>query len=369
MDTMKKLPLLIFFLLSNLILSAQIDVSGVVYDLKENPLEGASVYLNNTTIGTTTNANGKFSLQVPEGTFKLIVSYLGFESQSFGLSTKDYRVALTFRLKERSNVLNEVVIKNRKKLTIDQKKDFFRLFQREFIGTSKVAQRCRILNKEVLEYDFDPRTQNLNITASEPIRISNPSLGYVLHYDLRVFQVASGIVYYAGNMRFEEVEASKKKKRRLRKNRLRAYYGSFMHFLRSIVDDNMQNQGFVVHQVRRIPLVSQSNEDRMKSAKEYEYRQEVVQLNLVPHDYSRLKNGAPSLRFTDYLRVSYTHELPDENYPQRNEYRHQESLLSIDGNEVGILKQGVLQEPLKGFVLGYWSFEKVGDTLPLNFKP
>lgn len=349
---------------------AQVSISGNVYDENNLPLEGASVYLNNTTFGTTTNSKGQFLLKIPEGVHELVISFIGFESQSFDFNTKDAYISLTFRLKEKSNILNEVVIQNRKRITLDQKKDFLRLFQREFIGTSKVAERCRILNKEVLEFDYDPRTQNLNITASEPIQISNPSLGYILHYDLRVFQLTSGIVYYAGHTRFEEVKASKKKKRRLHKNRRRAYHGSFMHFLRSVADNNMQYQGFVVHHIQRIPNAAQSNEGQIeKNAKEYEYREEIIKLNMVPHEYSRLKNDVPNLRFKDHLRITYSHEFPDENFPQKSEFKNQVSLLSLDTDEVEILKQGVLKRPLEAFVLGYWSFEKVGDMVPVNFKP
>lgn len=366
---MKKRLLLFTFLLFSLVVIAQINISGVVYDQNKNPLEGVAVYLDNTAIGTTTNARGAFSLKVASDEYNLVVSHMGFHSQSIQLSTRTNFQSIIFRLKEKSDVLDEIVIENRKRLTLDEKKDFLRLFQREFIGTSKVAERCRILNKEVLEYNFDARTQNLNITASAPLQISNPSLGYILHYDLHVFQLTSGIVYYAGHMRFEEVEASKKKKRRLHKNRRRAYHGSLMHFLRSIVDGNMQYQGFEVHHIRRILNEPQAYEESLKNAQEYEYRQEMIKANVLPSEYSRFKNDARILQFKDHLQISYKHESLDENYPSRDEFRYQISTLSLDANEVEILNAGVLKKPLDAFVLGYWSFEKVGDTVPLDFKP
>jgi len=58
------------------------SIKGVVLDGKTNePIESASVYFDNTTIGTSTNDKGEFSLPYKEGIKSaLIISYLGYQN-------------------------------------------------------------------------------------------------------------------------------------------------------------------------------------------------------------------------------------------------------------------------------------------------
>jgi hypothetical protein len=42
------------------------------------PLAGASVFAQNTTLGTITNNAGEFRLQVPNGGYDLVISYTGY---------------------------------------------------------------------------------------------------------------------------------------------------------------------------------------------------------------------------------------------------------------------------------------------------
>ena len=60
---------------------AQNTINGAVTDSKNNPIEGANVYLEGTYDGSTSNENGKFSFtSLVSGSHKLIVSYLSFET-------------------------------------------------------------------------------------------------------------------------------------------------------------------------------------------------------------------------------------------------------------------------------------------------
>ncbi len=79
---------ILFFLLfaSNTIYS-QIKIDGKVNDNNKAPLFGASVYIDGTTIGTTTDENGSFTITVPVNSNSVIViSYFGFVSQYVDIS-------------------------------------------------------------------------------------------------------------------------------------------------------------------------------------------------------------------------------------------------------------------------------------------
>lgn len=72
-------------------------------------LFGASVFIKDSSIGTTSNEYGFYSIKVPEGTFTLVVSYVGFEDFYKEISV-DNDQNLNVELAESSNQLNEVVL-------------------------------------------------------------------------------------------------------------------------------------------------------------------------------------------------------------------------------------------------------------------
>jgi len=74
---MQKLRCFLLSLLtvSSVITYGQFSVSGKIVDsATKEPLSSASVYCQNTTIGTTTNKDGEFSLQLKSGGYELIIS-------------------------------------------------------------------------------------------------------------------------------------------------------------------------------------------------------------------------------------------------------------------------------------------------------
>jgi TonB-linked SusC/RagA family outer membrane protein len=86
---------------------AQTPVNGTVADSATgNPLVGVTIQVKGTTAGTTTDGQGKFSLEVPDGAV-LIVSYLGYKSVEIPV---DGQPTLHIRLAPSATGLNEVVV-------------------------------------------------------------------------------------------------------------------------------------------------------------------------------------------------------------------------------------------------------------------
>ncbi len=74
---------------------AQVTATGKVLDAEtKEPLVGASVFIKNTTTGTSTNKDGEFSLSLPQKTGLITVSYVGYNSVDLQPST-DMVVYLT----------------------------------------------------------------------------------------------------------------------------------------------------------------------------------------------------------------------------------------------------------------------------------
>lgn len=133
-------------LLMGLSIQAQ-TVTGVVYDLENNkePLPFADVYLKGTSIGTTTDFDGNYSLKAPAGDYTIIVSFIGYESIEKPISLSEGgNLSLNHELSASQGVsLDEVMIQgtvNKEKesaLLIEQKKA---TIIKESIGAQRLAQ-------------------------------------------------------------------------------------------------------------------------------------------------------------------------------------------------------------------------------------
>ncbi|MGZ2369064.1 TonB-dependent receptor [Ancylomarina sp. YFZ004] len=88
---------------------AQTTVKGVVVDGSTNEtLPGASIVIPGTATGTVTNFNGAFVFEVPDGTEKLVVSFVGFLSKELTLNgTQDFG---TIELESDAVGLNEISV-------------------------------------------------------------------------------------------------------------------------------------------------------------------------------------------------------------------------------------------------------------------
>ena len=68
-------------------------VTGVVTDIKGEPLLGVNVIVKGTTNGTITDLDGKFSLEVEPNSI-LVVSYIGYVSQQIPVTGNSVKVTL-----------------------------------------------------------------------------------------------------------------------------------------------------------------------------------------------------------------------------------------------------------------------------------
>ena len=98
------LALLMTFSLS---MFAQKSVSGKVTDDAGQSLIGASVMVKGTTAGTTTDTDGAFKLNLPEGASILEISYLGYQTIEVATDGKDF---FNILLKSDAAVLDQVVV-------------------------------------------------------------------------------------------------------------------------------------------------------------------------------------------------------------------------------------------------------------------
>ena len=81
-------------------------VSGTVLDEQREPLIGASVLVPGTTVGTSTDVQGRYSVTVPNGASSLQFNYIGYKSQTRAIAGNTMNVVM----QEDNAQLDEVVV-------------------------------------------------------------------------------------------------------------------------------------------------------------------------------------------------------------------------------------------------------------------
>ncbi|RYF21071.1 MAG: TonB-dependent receptor [Flavobacteriales bacterium] len=102
------LLLLLLSLVSNFLYAQQVTVTGVVKTAPDNlGMPGVGVKVKGTTIATSTDANGNFTLKVPTATGVLEFTAIGFKTQELAIPQN---LKLTVTLLEDVATLNDVVV-------------------------------------------------------------------------------------------------------------------------------------------------------------------------------------------------------------------------------------------------------------------
>lgn len=105
---MKKLYLFLLLMCTTFIsLQAQRAISGNVIDEEGEPLIGVNVVAKGSSVGTITDFDGNYSLEVPDGTSKLTYSYIGYLVQIVDLGASN---VMDITLKEDAVGIDEVVV-------------------------------------------------------------------------------------------------------------------------------------------------------------------------------------------------------------------------------------------------------------------
>lgn len=156
-------------------------VTGNVVDENGSPLPGVTVLLKGTSLGTATDANGKFTLQVPAGdaTNTLVCSFIGMKNKELKLDHGQTNYKIT--LEEESQTLKDVVVTGyfqRKKVSQTGS---------EVVVDGEELRKVGSLNLLQAISSFDPgvRTLENNEWGSNPNRMPEITIRGEKGFDLR----------------------------------------------------------------------------------------------------------------------------------------------------------------------------------------
>ncbi|MGZ3749929.1 MAG: carboxypeptidase-like regulatory domain-containing protein [Mucilaginibacter sp.] len=232
---------------------AQTTISGRVLNKSDKePVANASVFLSNTTVGGESAADGIFVLHnVRPGKYDLIISVVGFKTYNQIVVVNNERIELAdIQIVPEVKTLKEVSI--RFKSDPNRERNYL-WFKQEFLGTSDLAMNCVITNPEVLDLIYDDNASVLTASSYDFLKIENKTLGYKLKYLVKNFVYDTGDKYkpklhYDGSVLFEKMKGTPSQEKRWEKNRQEAYEGSEVHFLRAVINDKIEEEGFRVLQ-------------------------------------------------------------------------------------------------------------------------
>jgi TonB-dependent starch-binding outer membrane protein SusC len=91
----------------SLLSTAQKTISGVVTGNDLKPIVGASITVKGTSVGTSTNNEGSYSIAVPAGKNAIVVSSVGYETREFDVTDS---TSLNISLNPTTSNLNEIVV-------------------------------------------------------------------------------------------------------------------------------------------------------------------------------------------------------------------------------------------------------------------
>lgn len=228
----------LLLLLTGASLYAQTITGKVIDSGSGRPISNASVYLNASSTGTMTDAAGEFTLRVKTANIPLVVSCIGYESETI---TKYGSQALVVRLTPKAMILKEVTIGGM------PREKMLAMFLKEFLGIS--ADGCTITNTDDLTLSYSKKANRLTAEADKPLQIVNKKTGYKITYFLKNFMYTDTLIRLRGNYFFTEDTAglAAAEIRKILKTRESYYLGSKMHFIRSLWRDSLKKNKFELY--------------------------------------------------------------------------------------------------------------------------
>jgi hypothetical protein len=234
---------------------------SVISEENQKPLPSVSVYLDNTSIGTTTNEQGLFILRgIPQGKFRLVITSIGYNTFDSLIDSRKLNSGCVILLKTNTQELEGFSV-----LPPDPDgwEKYGKYFKALLLGTTQNSNDCQLLNPQVVKFRLN--TDNtLSAFAREPLQVTNYALGYDIQYKMEEFSVNlnTGVVSYSGFAFYKDLAITHPKRAgKYAEARLDTYLGSLLHFMRAFYANDLRVQGF---EMRSLKMISNPEKDRAK---------------------------------------------------------------------------------------------------------
>jgi hypothetical protein len=353
--------LIAFILFSNAI-QAQQFTAIVADEATKKPIADVFVFLANSSIGTTSNEEGIFTLKqsyVGEGSV-LVFSHLNYELLSIELD-KAQLGKDTFFLTATNLNLTAVEVVKKKSSRLRTRR--LKRFKDAFLG--KERRLVKIINPDIIL--FKEEDNQLIAEARSPLEIENKRLGYKISFYLEDFKLDNDTddLFYKGNAFFQELKGKKKELAKFKRNRKKYYEKTSRIFFVQLVEKRLKKEdydlGFSALNSQREfvnyePITLDSLEIKQSEIDKY-----IIKTKGYFTVISNLNNpkiqGKPSYFSQDI-----------ENKKREKDNRPV-SYLKSKTNEIIVNKYGRILNPLEIEEYGHWAEYRVAAMLPFDYLP
>ena len=165
------------------------SVSGVVMGMNREALPGASVVVEGTTIGTVADAEGKYSITIPNRSVQLSYSYVGYQTKTLPVSGSIMNVAL----REDVTALEEVIVVtqgSRRKSQVSEAPQ-----SRSARFAAEDAVNIRGMNSLSLDVSQVERQTSISFEIERPYTVKSDNRNTMV--DMEIYQVPAFYQYYS----------------------------------------------------------------------------------------------------------------------------------------------------------------------------
>jgi hypothetical protein len=376
---MKKLIIKLFLTIITICISffadaqSPLSISGTVVDEKDEIVKGATVFVSGTQLITATDDKGQFVFYgLRAGSYQVVVKLMGYATFAQNMMIRQKVNDLKISLKVNPFSLKEIVINNDR-----DRSNKYDLFKESFLGTTKNGRHCKILNPEIVNLTYNRKRRTLEATTDDFLIIENIELGYRIKYLLKAFEYHynTTITNYDGETSFEDMDGPEELKQQWKKNRLKAYKGSLMHFLRAIYagKDKALKEGFLTNTVF---------EETAKPWERLSVRMSRVLVDPREVGFDTLVTVID----TSFISLKFHGGLFTVNYAKPvakiksvitggngekiwKSFINDASILQLALNEAIIDSRGSYTNYHAFLIRGSWGEKRVGDQLPFEYQP
>ena len=348
----QKTIIIVFLLLQHVLADAQI-INGIVCDeATKLPIANVYVYLNGTSINAITNNSGEFTLN-PKSIIntQLVISHLSYEIAMIDRPFDG--LPDTLYLVEQTQTLDEVtVVADR--FSREQK---IRAFREQFLGTSRAARSCTILNEDDISITYNMDNHMLRAMSDKPILVVNRYLGYQVSFVLVDFYVQYDMNFVILNKEyiteafisvvsfFDDLNPENRSIKRRRDN---TYNLSSQFFFKSLANNTLRDNRFAVFN-KSLPVDHQQY-FATKDSSTYKM------ISIIPDtDIDKVALGYSGPTLSGKISVLFRRNI-------RTDILFTTDTILVD-------RYGNIDQFDKVFFNGQYGNNRVGDMLPIDYEP
>ena len=171
------------------------QISGSVVDERGDALTYVNVYVEGSSIGTTTNFDGEYLLKLPEGKYTIVYQYIGYRSVEFKLDYKGKDIRKNIVLQEQSYEMPEITI------SANGEDPAYAIIR-------KAQEKRKFYKEQSSRYECDAYVRGFNKMYDAPEKIMGIEVGDL---DGLLDSTRQGVIYLSESVSRLYVSGAKKK--------------------------------------------------------------------------------------------------------------------------------------------------------------